>query len=84
MRSRSDPRGLGELMELLREVVRVHRPELQQLLKTIGVSPLSFAAREALREALADELSARGLRGDDDPNEYGLRIEDAIDRMRYL
>ena len=84
MTSSLDHDELPGLMELLREVVDRHGPELRPLLDRVGTHPLSRDEREALRGALADELVARGLDDDDEPNAYGLEIEAAIDRLGEL
>jgi hypothetical protein len=79
----ADP-ALSSLLRLLEPAVRLHRPELAPLLDRLGAAPLAVEEREALREALADELCARGLGPGDEPNELGRRIEAAIDRLGHL
>lgn len=74
----------SEFLTLLRRAVARHNPSLGELLPQLGKSPLSVEQRENLRGVLADELSANGLREDDEPNEYGLRIEAAIDYLGEL
>lgn len=76
--------ALSSLLRLLEPAVRQHRPELAPPLDRLGAAPLAVEEREALREALADELRARGLGPDDEPNELGRRIEAAIDRLGQL
>jgi hypothetical protein len=74
----------SEFLTLLRRAVNRHRPDLDELLPQLGKTPLSVEQRESLRGVLADELCANGLREDDEPNEYGLRIEAAIDHLGEL
>jgi hypothetical protein len=65
--------------ELLRKIVENWRPDLIPLLDR---STVTDDEREDLRGALAEELVIRGLsRPDWEPNEYGLRIENLIDKI---
>lgn len=44
-----------------------------------NVRQLPKPVREAIVEALADELGEKGLREDSEPTEYGLELENLID-----
>lgn len=67
------------LMRLIRDVIGKRAPEFLPLAQSLGTRPLTEEQREALREALAEELVADGLGPDDEPNDYGRFIEAAID-----
>jgi hypothetical protein len=70
---------------LLREVVMRHRPDLENLLDTLGKIPLGDDDRESLREAVHDEYLSTGLKNEDyEPNERGLWLEELIDRLGHL
>lgn len=71
-------------MRLLREVVAKHQPSLVRVLDQVGVTPLSDDQREALREALAHELTETGLEKNDEPNERGRMLDDLIGRLGRL
>jgi len=73
-----------EEQELLQSVTDQRAPELSGLVMRIGTRPLTDDERDSLREALAAELSARGLRPDDEPNEYGLTIDALIGRLSHF
>ncbi len=71
--------------ELLETVVRRRAPELNELVKRLGAlsADVSEADRESLRQLVADELCELGLRANDEPNEYGLQLEDVIDGLGH-
>lgn len=79
-----DPAEMPGLLALLSGVAERHQPEVRPLLDRIGRHLLSENEREGLHGAPADELVSRGLGEDDEPNEYGLRIEHAIDQLGHL
>lgn len=71
--------------QLLESVVREHAPALRALLEKIRLRDLlSDDEREALREAIADELGARGIDGEGHINDYGVRLDDLIDRVGHV
>jgi hypothetical protein len=74
----------SEEMELLRECVSRHRPELLSLLGKLGRIGLTFDEREGLREAVSDEFAATGLEPDYEPNKRGLKLEDLIDILGHF
>ena len=57
---------------------------LKPLVIRLGHEPLSDDQREHLREALADELLAAGLRDDGEPNVLGVKLDDLIGRLSYF
>jgi hypothetical protein len=71
-------------MELLRDAVGRFRPDLVDRLATLGDVPLREDEREALREAVAQELLASGLTDADEPNSRGLALESVIDVLGHL
>ena len=75
----------SDQFELLGAVVRRRAPALNGLVHQLKDSPaaLSDADRESLRQVVADELCDLGLRQDDEPNEYGLQLEDVIDGLGH-
>lgn len=76
---------LAELSEreqvLLRYVLVRHAPDLVAKVEESGLLGLSEPERSALQGAIADELIASGLRADDEPNAYGLELEDLLDAV---
>jgi hypothetical protein len=70
---------------LLQTAVREHAPQLTRLLSdAVGRRPLSINEREALREAVADELMARGIDSHGGITEYGVALDDLIDRLAHI
>jgi hypothetical protein len=67
--------------ELLRRAVAERNSKLLPLLSEIGRRPLTGDEREELRGALAEELTAAGLGKDDEPTDYGRRVDDLIGRL---
>jgi hypothetical protein len=67
--------------ELLRHAVAEHKATLLPLLSDVGHRPLTGDEREELRGALAEELTAAGLGADDEPTDYGRRVDDLIGRL---
>jgi hypothetical protein len=77
--------GVSEtvISRLISDVLRARAPEQRHLLAQLGREPISVDQREAIRVILADELIARGLDPDDEPNERGQLIEAAIDWLGH-
>lgn len=69
---------------LLRKVVQARSPELLPLVEIIGRRQLTTEEREALRGALAYELVAVGLEDDDEPNKYGIELDNLIGHLMYF
>lgn len=70
--------------QLLRDIVLQRDPTAEQVISVIGVRPLTIEERERLREVLALELMEKGLRDDDEPTEFGRRVDDLIGRLGRL
>jgi hypothetical protein len=70
--------------QLLRRVIKARAPAMLSLVDTLGRRHLSVDEREALRGALADELTAAGLNAADEPTEYGQALDDLIGRLMDL
>ena len=71
------------LRDLVEAVVRARVFDSATLLAALERGPISTEAREAIREALADELVETGLGPDAEPNDRGRLIETAIDWLGY-
>lgn len=70
---------LGESdLELIRTLVWRRKASLMRLVHQIGHRQLSTDEREEIRGVLSDEMLEVGLETDDEPNEYGKRLDDLI------
>ena len=69
---------------LLHHAVTAHNSELLPVLSEVGRRPLTGDEREELRGALAEELTAAGLDANDEPTDYGRRLDDLIGRLGSL
>jgi hypothetical protein len=69
--------------DLLRDVVSRRSPASVRLLDALAERRLTDDEREELRHIVADDLLERGLGVDDEPNEYGYRMERLIDALGY-
>lgn len=67
--------------ELLRHAVVEHNFGLLPVLSEIGRRPITSDEREELRGALAEELTTAGLSAEDEPTDYGRRLDDLIGRL---
>jgi hypothetical protein len=76
------PLPLG-MMRLLRGTVQRHVPELRLLVDTVGKVPLNETDREALRQVVLSEFLSAGLDNNDEPNSYGLELEELIDALGH-
>ncbi len=75
-------RKLGpDEIELLREIVSKRAPDLLALIDSLGVVPLTQEQREELRGVISDEFCETGLREDNEPNPWGVRLDDLIGRL---
>jgi hypothetical protein len=68
-------------LNLLQEIVAGRCPELADRVRSRDISNLSRLEREAVVDALGDELCESGLEEDDAPTPRGLAIEELIDRV---
>lgn len=73
----------GSMPELLERIVSARRPELLLLVHVLKTAGLTQEQRESLRGVIADELSEAGLGDNDEPNSYGLVLEDLIDWLGH-
>ena len=67
--------------DLLMDVARRRAPDQLSVVEELGIRHVTLAEREALRRLLALELLDSGLDCDDEPNEFGLRLEEIIDKL---
>lgn len=81
--SRRYPISEPAMIRLVESVLRARAPEKVSVASALPDRPLSGDERELLRELLADELVETGLGPDDEPNERGRVIEDAIDWLAH-
>ena len=67
-----------EELALLAEIVAKRRPALSPLIREARERRLTQEAREELREVLTNEFCERVLKPDDEPNSFGLAVDDLI------
>jgi hypothetical protein len=70
-------------LSILREIIAKRQPGLLPLVDNLGPRPLTKEQREELRGALADEFLQSGLMADDEPNTWGLKVDDLIGRLMH-
>jgi hypothetical protein len=68
---------------LLRHVVERHESALLPLVDSVGGQALTDTDREALRSVVLSEFLSSGRGPDDEPNRYGLELEDLIDALGH-
>ena len=51
------------------------------LLEKMKVEALNEEERAIITDVVSDELTRHGLNPDDEPNEYGVRLERVIDKL---
>jgi hypothetical protein len=75
----------ADMTALLRNVLERHNPDLIPLIDILGVRPLIKNDREALRGAVASELTitSGGLDNDYEPTPFGLQLEELIDALGH-
>ncbi len=69
---------------LLTGLVGRRAPSLKGVLIRVGHQALADDEREALRDVVIAEFCEFGLGADDEPNEYGLLLEDLIDQLGHV
>ena len=69
--------------DLLREVVTRRSPASLQLLDALAERRLSDDERKGLRHLVLDDFVERGLGENDEPNDYGHRMERLIDALGH-
>jgi hypothetical protein len=75
----------ANMTALLRNVVERHSPDLVTLIDILGVRPLTKDDREALRGAVASELTitSGALDSESEPTPFGLQLEELIDALGH-
>ena len=66
---------------LLHDVIDRRAPQLLHLLDRLPMRDLTDDEREALREAIADELVSAGLDADGEVTRHGRLLDDLIDGL---
>jgi hypothetical protein len=66
---------------LLFYCVQAHRPKLLQKISQLEKGLLSNDTVNEIRGAVTDELTDRGFKSDWEPNEYGIKLENLIDKL---
>jgi len=69
--------------ELLREVVARRSAAVLPLLDALEERQLTHDEREKLRQLVIDDFLERGLGRDDEPNQYGHRMERLVDALAH-
>ena len=67
--------------ELLQLCIQRHNPTLLPMIKSKNDITYDANFYNKLREAVGDEFCDKGLLSNDEPNEYGLRLEELIDEI---
>jgi hypothetical protein len=75
----------ADMASLLRNILERRDPELLPLVDVLGVRPLTKDDREALRGAVASELtvSSGGFDSNYEPTPFGLQLEQLIDVLGH-
>jgi len=69
------------LAAILKDVVAKRHPEWLRILQADNPPAFDSQQRFALQQACGDEICEAGLTKDDEPNEYGLLLEELIDLL---
>ena len=64
--------------QLLHEVLLKRAPHLLPGMHRLGLEPLTDSDRDELRGVVLEEFLENGLRPDDEPTPYGVRLDDVI------
>jgi len=73
-----------EEKRLLLECLSKHGPDLIKEMDKLDTGELESEIVNEMRSAITDEFVQNGLKKDDEPNEYGLELEDLIDKLADL
>ncbi|MCS6829211.1 MAG: hypothetical protein RMM08_05040 [Armatimonadota bacterium] len=70
----------GQQIDLLEKVIEKRAPALQPLIARLRMQPypavvLSDSEVQSLSQVVIDEFCEEGLNADDEPNEYGVRLD---------
>ena len=68
-------------LEILRKCVSNQNPKLLKILDSEKYYRINQKLGNKLRDAVGDEFVQFGLMNNDEPNEYGLRLEELIDEI---
>lgn len=68
---------------LLKRVLRSREPRLLPLVSRLTDRSLDEDSREAIRAALLAEMCESGLNTDDEPNAYGLKLDEIIGGLYF-
>lgn len=71
------------MMQLLRKCLINNRPDLLKLIDSEELI-INEELGNKLREAVLDELVREGFNEKDEPNGYGMRLEELIDQLGRL
>ena len=77
-----DPPTINELRRFRDIVART--PLYEACLGKLGLEPLSAGEKEALRNAVADELAGSCYRGTPESDKIGTELDDLIDRLGHF
>lgn len=69
---------------LLTDLVVRRAPQLETVLAKMDQLALTDDDRDALRDVVIGELCDRGLKPNDEPNEYGLVLDALIDDLGHV
>ena len=61
-----------------------HNPKLVEKLGELNLGLLDPETINEMRDAVGIELVGKGFKPDDEPNQYGLELENLIDRLGNL
>jgi hypothetical protein len=70
--------------KLLLHCLQEHNPELLKEVIQLEQGLLGKTDVRQMIEAIGDELMAKGFQSDDEPNKYGLELEDLIGKLGNL
>ena len=73
-----------EEKSLLILCLKSHAPELLQQINRLFLKQLDHETVNKMRNAVGGELADKGFEKNSEPNEYGLKLEDLIDRLANL
>jgi hypothetical protein len=73
-----------EERELLLHCLKEHASDLINDFYLLDQGLVEAEKINGMREAVADELVSKGLLANDEPNEYGFRLEELIGRLANL
>ena len=74
-----------EEKELLLSCIMLHEPKLINAFERLDSGLVTNEEINKMRnDAVGSELAGKGFKPDSEPNEYGLRLENLIDRLADL